>query len=326
MPIDLKGKQLQALRDALVSAFPSYADLKMMTLFQLNEKLQNHVEPGPMNRVAMDLIDWAEAQGKLEALIAGARAKNPGNVALQRFAVEVSLTSDAPPQGRLEAIVLEGVPFQQVNQWRARMVERERTVCRVEMPEGKGVGTGFLLTKDAVLTNWHVADVLALKNLQPEQAGVRFDYAAGIDGITVPAGQFYPFKADWLIDSSPVRDLDFALVRVAGDPGMQTVGETGATRGWLDYKQHQFAIGEIQLILQHPLAAPLNLSAGAVTAVNSMHKRVTYTANTERGSSGSPVFTLGWDLVALHHYGEQTGNLGIPLNYIWQQLEQGNKL
>lgn len=326
MPIDLKGKQLEALRDALVSAFPNYDDLKMMLLFELNEKLQKYVDRGPMNRVATDLIEWAEAQGKLEALIAGARSKNPGNVALQRFAVEISLTSDAPPQGRLEAIVLEGVPFQQVNQWRARMVEVERAVCRVEMPEGKGVGTGFLLSRDAVLTNWHVADVLALKKLQPEQAGVRFDYAAGIDGLTVPAGQFYPFKADWLIDNSPVKDLDFALVRVAGEPGMQTVGETGETRGWLTYQQHKFTVGEIQLILQHPLAAPLNLSAGAVTAVNTMHKRVTYTANTEPGSSGSPVFTLGWDLVALHHYGEQTGNMGIPVNYIWQQLEQGNKL
>lgn len=326
MPINLKGKQLQALQDALVSAFPSYADLKMMLLFQLNERLQMYVAPGPMNQVAMDLIEWAEAQGKLEALIAGARARNPGNVPLQRFAVEVSLTSDAPPQGQLEAIVLKDVPFQQVNQWRARMVERERTVCRVEMPEGTGVGTGFLIGKDAVLTNWHVANVLAAKKLQPEQAGVRFDYAAGVDGLTVPAGEFYPFKADWLIDDSPVKELDFALVRVAGDPGMQIVGETGETRGWLNYNQHQFAIGEIQLILQHPLAAPLNLSAGAVTAVNSMHKRVTYTANTERGSSGAPVFTLGWDLVALHHYGEQTGNMGIPLNYIWQQLEQGNKL
>jgi hypothetical protein len=324
--IDLKGKQQEALRDALVSAFPNYDELKMMLFFELNEKLQKYVERGPMNRVAMDLIEWAEAQGKLEELIAGARAKNPGNVALRRFAVEVSLTSDTPPQGKLEAMVLEGVPFQKVNQWRQRMVEIERAVCRVEMPEGTGVGTGFLIGADAILTNWHVANVLALKSLQPDQAGVRFDYAAGSDGLTVPAGQFYPFKAEWLIDSSPVRDLDFAMVRVAGDPGMQTVGETSETRGWLNYKLHQSAIGEIQLILQHPLAAPLNLSAGAVTAVNTMHKRVTYTANTAPGSSGSPVFTLGWDLVALHHYGEQTGNMGIPLNYIWQQLEQGNRL
>jgi Effector-associated domain 1/Trypsin-like peptidase domain len=326
MPVNLKGKQLEALRDALVSAFPNYNVLKAMVLFELNERLQTHVDRGPMNTVVEDLIEWAESEGKLDALIAGARAQNPGNLALQQFAVEVSLTSDAPPGGRLEAMVLETVPFQQVNQWRASMIKMERTVCRVEMPEGKGVGTGFLIGPGAVLTNWHVAKLLQQKNLQPEQAGVRFDYAAGTDGVTVPAGQFYPFAADWLIDSSLEKDLDFAVVRVAGAPGGETLGENGETRGWLNYKQHQFAVGEIQLILQHPLAAPLNLSAGAVTAVNTLHKRVTYTANTERGSSGSPVFTLGWDLVALHHYGEQTGNMGIPINYIWQQLEQGKKI
>jgi hypothetical protein len=326
MPINLKGKQLEALRDALVSAFPQYNDLKSMLLFELNERLQKHVGQGPMNQVAADLIEWAEAQGKLDALIAGARIQNPGNLALQQFAVEVSLTSDAPPQGRLEAMVLQTVPFQQVNQWRANMINMERTVCRVEMPEGTGVGTGFLIGPGAVLTNWHVAKLLKQTGLQPEQAGVRFDYAAGADGVSVPAGQFYHFDTDWLIDSSVEKDLDFAVVRIAGAPGREAMGESGETRGWLDYKQHQFVVDEIQLILQHPLAAPLNLSAGVVTAINPLHKRVTYTANTERGSSGSPVFTLGWELVALHHYGEQSGNMGIPINYIWQQLQQGNKI
>jgi len=326
MPIDLKGKQLEGLRDALVSAFPSYADLKMMVLFEMNEKLQSHVEPGPMKRVASDVIEWAEAQGKLDALIAGARAQNPGNRLLLQFAVEVSLTSDAPPVGRLESMVLETVPFQHVNQWRSKMVQMERTVCRVEMPEKTGVGTGFLVGGSAILTNWHVAKILEEKNLRPVQAGVRFDYAAETDGLTVPAGQFYPFADDWLIDSSVETELDFAAVRVTGEPGNEKDAETGEDRGWLDYTPHEFTIGEIQLILQHQAASPLKLSAGAVTAVNNLHKRVTYTANTAGGSSGSPVFTLGWDLVALHHYGQKSGNLGIPIKFIWEQLEQKKKI
>src|SRR6185295_569660 len=133
MSINLKGKQIEALRDALVSAFPMYANLKAMVLFELSERLQTFVAPGPMNDVALALIEWAEARGKLEELIAGARAQNPGNQSLKQFSLEVSLTSDAPPEGRLEAIVQKDVPFQQVKQWRARMVEMERTVCRVEM-------------------------------------------------------------------------------------------------------------------------------------------------------------------------------------------------
>jgi S1-C subfamily serine protease len=326
MAIDLKGQQMEALRDALVSAFPRYGLLSQLMLFKLNERLENLVDRGPMNTVAFDLIMWAEAQGKLEPLIAAAVAQVPGNPALRRFALEVSLTSDAPPEGQLESMVLKSVPFEHVNQWREKMIKRERTVCRVEIPEGTGVGTGFLIGPGTILTNWHVAKILEDKSLQPEQAGVRFDYAAGANGLTVPAGQFYRFAADWLIDSSPTTDLDFAAVRLTVEPGSEKDSQSGETRGWLDYSPHKFAVGEVQLILQHPLAAPLNLSAGVVTALNTLHKRITYTANTAAGSSGSPVFTLGWQLVALHHYGQEMGNMGIPIEYIWEQLGQGNKL
>ena len=68
-------------------------------------------------------------------------------------------------------------------------------------------------------------------------------------------------------------------------------------------------------------ALSLLLGAGVVTADDSVHQRVVYTTNTLPGSSGAPVFTLGWELVALHHFGEATGNRGIPLAAIWTQLE-----
>ena len=326
MALNLKGQQMQALRDALVSAYPRYETLSQLMLFQLNERLDNVVARGPMNDVAFELIMWAESQGKLEPLIAGALTQVPHNPALRRFALEVSLTSDAPPEGQLESMVLKTVPFQHVSQWRENMVKCERTVCRVEIPEGTGVGTGFLIGPGIILTNWHVAKILEEKKLKPEQAGVRFDYAATRDGVTVPAGEIHRFGAEWLIDSSPETDLDFAAARLAGEPGSEKDSQSGESRGWLDYSPHKFAAGEVLLILQHPLAAPLNLSAGVVTALNTLHKRTTYTANTAAGSSGSPVFTLGWKLVALHHYGQETGNMGIPIQHIWQQLEQGNKL
>lgn len=326
MALDLKGKQLQVLRDALVRAFPSYSDLQMMLLFELNEDIGRHVPIGPMDKVATDLILWARSQSRLDELIAGARAQNPTNLDLRQFALEISVTSDEPPKGKLEAMVLKNVPFQKVAQWRDQMAKVEKAVCRVELPEGTGMGTGFLIGPSAILTNWHVAKLLEEQNLKPEQAGVRFDYAADASGVAVPAGKFYRFVSDYIVDKSPETELDFALLKVEGAPGNEAIGPGDQTRGWLSYQPHEFEIGEIQFILQHQLAAPLNLSAGAVTAINSLHKRVTYTANTDFGSSGSPVFTIGWKIAALHHWGEQTGNMGIPLNYIWEQLEADKKL
>jgi S1-C subfamily serine protease len=324
MSLELKGKQVQALRDALVSAFRNYADLSMMVLYEMDVNLEHHVARGPMNQVTFELIQWAEAHGRLGDLIAGARAQVPGNPQLRQFAIEVALTSDAPPKGKLEAMVLESVPFQEVNRWRATMAQRERTVCRVEIPKGAGVGTGLLVGPGVVLTNWHVAELLEEQS-ENEEAGVRFDYVVQPDGLSGSEGKFYSFSKNCLIDSSGVTDLDFALLRIDGDPGNETVGEE-QKRGWVKVQPRELNVGEVLLVLQHPLATHLNLSAGTITAVNTLHKRVTYTANTAPGSSGSPVFTLGWELVALHHYGQKDGNMGIPITSIWQQLKDRDKL
>ena len=41
--------------------------------------------------------------------------------------------------------------------WAERLIKVERRVCRVEV-DGAGLGTGFLVGPDTVLTNWHVFD------------------------------------------------------------------------------------------------------------------------------------------------------------------------
>jgi len=320
MSLDLKGKQLKAFQEALMSAFPRYVDLQMMMEFELNLGLEQIVAPEDMHTVTYKLIVWCRANGMLDELLAGALARVPRNPALRKFALEVSLTSDSPPAGRLEAMVLQDVPFQDVARWRDRMTKAERCVCRVEIPENSGAGTGFLVGPRVVLTNWHVAKLIQKGGIQPHASGVRFDYAAMTNGVAVGGGRFYRFADNYLIDSSPETELDYAFLRVEGEPGNEPIEAERAARGWLTPVHHNFQVGEIPLILQHPLASPLKISAGTITAINSLHQRVTYTANTQRGSSGSPVFTLGWDLIALHHYGEQSGNLGIPLTPIWQRL------
>ena len=80
----------------------------------------------------------------------------------------------------------------------------------------------------------------------------------------------------------------------------------------------------MQLILQHAEGEPLQIGIGRVSAVVDLPPRVTYTTNTEGGSSGSPVFTMDWQLVAIHHYGvEGVNNVGIPMAAIWETLAKG---
>ena len=69
------------------------------------------------------------------------------------------------------------------------------------------------------------------------------------------------------------------------------------------------------IILQHPDARPLKLAIGSVVEPNASANQVSYTVNTEPGSSGSPCFTSGLDVAALHHWGAQP-NCGVRLGPI----------
>ena len=318
LDIDLKGKQFQGFQEALEQAFPDYGQLRIMVMHQLGEDLPGITPPAAMPMVIFELIRWARAHGKLSELLAGALEANPDSPHLRRFAFEVALTSEAPPAGRLEAKVLQGIPFtdspiSNVAAWRERMVAAERCVCRIEIPAGTPRGTGFLVGRDIVLTNWHVAEYVQTMGLTPDQVVVRFDYKAE-GGNQHPQGQACVLASDHLLDHSPVKDLDYALLRLAEN--------AGDARGFLKPEPYDFPPDAPLFILQHPAGEPMIVQVGTIVSVNSLHKRVNYTTNTTGGSSGSPCFTMGWSLVALHHYGQQTSNMGIPLKDIQERVRQ----
>ncbi len=84
-PGPLDGRQKKALHAALLSAFPRQAALERLVEFQLDTRLSVIAGEGPLADVAYRLIEWAEAHGRLDALIAGAREANPNNPQLLAF-------------------------------------------------------------------------------------------------------------------------------------------------------------------------------------------------------------------------------------------------
>jgi len=78
----------------------------------------------------------------------------------------------------------------------------------------------------------------------------------------------------------------------------------------------------------------LALDTQAVVGLNGNGTRIRYRTNTDPGSSGSPVFTMDWDIVALHHYGDPNWqkplfNQGVPIELIRQHIDKsgfGNAL
>lgn len=226
--------------------------------------------------------------------------------------------------------------------WAERLLKVERRVCRVEM-DGDALGTGFLVGPDAVLTNWHVFE--AAKDAgKADKLGCRFDFEKLPDGTTQP-GQLVALAGADALDTSPyspgekvgkpddpmptAEQLDYALLRLATRVGDQQVD--GAPRGWITLPKAvlPLAANAPILIVQHPEGSPMKLAMDteAVVGLNGNGTRLRYKTNTEPGSSGSPVFSMDWDLVALHHsgdpkYSNPSFNQGVPIELIRQRIEK----
>lgn len=305
----LDGQQKREIREALLEAFPMPIDLRIVTDEVLDVPLQKITNiNGGMEAIAFELIGWALARGRLTELVIGAAAVNPGAARLKVLAEQFQFAAAAP--GEIERIVLKDVPFENVGQWLDTLSRQRRAVCRIEPqapPDMSGYGTGFLVGRDVVMTNYHVIEPFIARG--SENVIVRFDYEA--DGAAVSSGRPCRLINEWRLIDSPVKELDFALIRLAEPAAEDPM--PGGQRGALRPTRKLPAAGSPLIILQHPEAKPLKLSIGSVVDPDVAPHRVSYLVNTEPGSSGSPCFSASLDLVALHHWGS-TPNRGVRLS------------
>jgi hypothetical protein len=330
----LDGRQKKALHAALLAAFPRQASLEQVVLFHLDTHLAVVAGEGPLTEVVFRLMDWAEAQGRLDALVNGARDENPHNPqliaferlvleardtrpqdsALRQFAERVQLAPVVPADPELEKRVFRA-GFSDIAQWRARLGQAELAVCRIEAPAWRALGTGFLVGPDLIVTNRHVVESLA-SDAAPALVA-RFDFKVSPDGAQLREGRTFGLARDWLVASSPVADLDFAVLRLDARAGDLAAGGTpGAPpRGWITPAWRDLEPDETVFVIQHPQGDALKLAAGRFEAREPT--RLRYRVDTEPGSSGSPCFTAQLELVALHRgAAEGTANQGVPFDAI----------
>lgn len=367
----LTGKQKKDFREALLDAYPAPAVLDRMLQDNLDSKRQlaNLSLANDMPTIAFDVINKAETEAWSLELLLAARTSNPNNPELLLFAQQFGLgpgvyeqtgglaISDQPITNlQLQKFVVQANGLKDVVQWRETLATLEGQVCRVEIPKGtqSDYGTGFLLGSSVVLTNYHVMRLVKAKLVKPQEVILRFDYKRRSDGVTVNAGAMYRLAADWLIDESPnskqdetdgepaANELDYALLRVEGEPGNDPIGGPAVAeknpdappRGWVKVPAAPPALppNSSLFILQHPKGDPLKLAidTNAIIAVKHNGRRVRYRTNTDEGSSGSPCFDANWDLAALHHMGDPAFgpaqfNQGIPMAAIMALLTDKGK-
>lgn len=214
----------------------------------------------------------------------------------------VEMLRSAGKPGGAEAIWGRTIDFVGVA-FLQRGVAAARSVARVAFRTGRGWGSGFMVSEGLFLTNCHVVpDEKAARDLC-----IEFDYELDVRDSPVGISRF-ALDPDAMFISDAVEGLDFTLVAVGPRlDGTRDLAYYGHC--CLSDSPDKHAVGEVVNIVQHPAArykeVVLRENRLVARATDALH----YVADTEPGSSGSPVFNNQWQPVALHHWGAPFRNV-----------------
>jgi Trypsin-like peptidase domain/Effector-associated domain 1 len=313
---------LKSLHQSLLRAFPA-EEFQTLMESRLGLRLNLLVSPtADMQTKVFEVVQTAERAGWTSDLVRAAFEARPDDEALAQLyenlglAPQVMVYDGGKPAHQAEEYSSPfevddpssvGSPdFRESAGFRQWLAAIEARVCRVEVSGSHS--TGFLVGPSVVLTCCHVLGKSSRrKPPRPLAVRCRFDYRRTPDGV-VSEGAVEPLATDdWLVDYSPVSDLDYALIllknRVGAEPSVND-GLTIPPRGWFSFPQETPVIvaGAPLLIAQYALYGPLKvvMDMRAMVSVAEDGARIQYTAKTEPGAAGAPCFNTDWELVAMH--------------------------
>ena len=191
-------------------------------------------------------------------------------------------------------------------------VRRAQSVCR--MVTDTSYGSGFLIaSRNFIMTNNHV-----LPDMQTARVSIaEFDYDEDdiLYPVTLDPDRF--FMTD--------QDLDFTIVACDPTPLPESIEAIPLLRD-----PDTITRNERANIIQHPRGRKKEISLHD-NKINYVYDvTIRYSADTEGGSSGSPVFNNQWNLVALHQAGwgnadGSASNEGIRIKAIVDHLTTQNE-
>jgi hypothetical protein len=335
---------------------------------QLDKQLNDYASQNDPLRIAVfRVIEGAQAEGWLKDLALAAYRARPHWPQIVKVASELglvifsgSLSNERPLAGgarefsvgaELQSLLNPGRQQFDPVDLRKILVDYPARVCKIEIPLGSA--TGFLVAPDLVLTNYHVMEPVLKTDVRAQDVICRFDFRKKDDGSLIGSGlECRLATPDWCVAQSPVsewdrrlagkepekNELDYCLVRLADRIGETRFGgssdETVAKRGWLapSPKQSVGQTNEQLFILSHPRGAVLKLAIGDHLGSNGVGNRFRYDVNTQKGSSGSPVFNANLEVIGIHNSGwkdaselaadGRKANQGIPISNILDHLRE----
>jgi len=207
------GKLQDDIVNALDAAFPLPGGIeRVVDRADLGYGFEEFLAvPGTKKSFALrNLVRQTEAEDKLVRLIKAARETNGNNPHLnavwQRFdSSEQEFGRLGAEFGEAEKILFGQKPFEDVAVWLDRLAKVRRAVCRVEpQPETdpltiRGYGSGFLVARDAVMTNFHVVQPFWDDPTAAQRVRVRFDFERAVDVPAVSAGVEVALADRWAV-------------------------------------------------------------------------------------------------------------------------------
>jgi endonuclease G, mitochondrial len=174
-----------------------------------------------------------------------------------------------------------------------------RCVCRITQA-GSPLGTGFLISPHLVITNNHVLGSAS----EAKDFAAEFDYELDVDNQPLSVTRF-ALAPDQFFLTDDRDNLDYSVIalgqRLAGSRELASYGALP-----LSNARNKHALGDFVNIIQHPdgrLKEAVVRENELVGRPSDIGTVLHYVTDTEPGSSGSPVFNVLWDVVALHHWG-----------------------
>jgi endonuclease G len=193
--------------------------------------------------------------------------------------------------------IINGNELQDINYLEKGTIA-SHSVCRLRFNAmgGTGYATGFLISPRVLITNNHVfPDAETART-----AEAQFRYERGVDGRDLTPVKF-KLEPDRLFFTS--KKLDFSVVAVdARDVTGATPLEVFKFLPLIDVTG-KVAEGEWLTIVQHPAGQMKQVCVRENQLLRRMDDFLWYSTDTLAGSSGSPVFSNDWFVVALHHSG-----------------------
>jgi V8-like Glu-specific endopeptidase len=303
-PLNFSRPELPALRDLLVAAYP-YEDAAR----ELAEYAGIEVGTFPMHKnmrlTWTELIRVMSKQGKLRTMVERAAGDQTVSAYRGRFAEmledEPAVPAPGPDLGTVwwkgddtNPAVAGKLRFERLMKQRARLVDVEvarqvghlaRSVAKLTLrfPSAPAYATGFLIGPDLILTNHHNVTDPTLGDVQSVTA--EFDYEQRFSDK--------PLVVKGLVESiQKNRERDWAVIRLeaAVDRDALVLGTP-------------FDVGTDDpiIIIHHPNGAFKQFSLDIMAVRYADEHVIQYLADTQKGSSGSPVFNDKMHVIALHH-------------------------